>query len=207
MLWKKIPFKSVYIHGLVRNKDGQKFSKSLQNTIDPLLVIEKYGADALRLALLGGVTPGNDTVFEMEKVKYEKHFCNKLWNISRFVLQERDLLGGEKVKYTETDNKIIERAKSVRHIIAQHLQYDQFHLALEELHEYVWHEFADQILEDSKLVFKNGGTEAEARRLALINTLSIILKTSHPFMPFITEEIWQSFNKEKSLLLVERWEE
>ena len=191
----EIPFKEVYIHGLLRDKDGRKFSKSLRNGIDPMEVIEEYGADALRFGLLIGVTPGNDIRFEYERIKHAKHFMNKVWNISRFVLENIEGIDLEKNIEGKREKEILEEAEKTAENVSKYLDESKFNLAAEEVHSYVWHTFADKVIEESK-------KEGEERKRALYFTLIKILIMIHPFAPFITEVIWQRLPKKPSERLI-----
>ncbi len=185
----QVPFKKVLIHGLVRAKDGRKFSKSLNNGIDPLDMIEKYGADALRMGLIVGSAVGGDIKFDENKIKAYKLFANKLWNISRFVLGQEN--SGE-VKQ-ELKDEFEAMAKDVTKDIEEYRLY----MAGEKLYHYMWDRFAAEILEESKGKPEYGAT--------LYYLLHNSLKLLHPFMPFITEEIWGSMPATKDLLIVEPW--
>ncbi len=185
----QVPFKKVLIHGLVRAKDGQKFSKSLNNGIDPLDLIEKYGADALRMGLLVGTAIGSDVKFDESKVKGYKNFANKLWNIARFV-HTQEKTGGLKVELIEELNALIKD-------LTLDMEEYRLYLAAEKVYHYIWHRFADEIIEESKGKPEYGET--------LHHILENCLKLLHPFMPFITEEIWQSLYNDKGILMVEKW--
>ena len=190
------PFDTVLIHGLVRDALGRKMSKSLGNGIDPLLIIEKYGADALRFALATGNSPGNDMRFSDEKIESARNFVNKLWNASRFVMMNIDI---EKVELPECDklgladkwilSKLNALIKNVR------TQIDSYELgiALDELYKFVWDVFCSWYIELSKPAFMAKGTEQnKVSQNVIIYVLEAILKLLHPFIPFITEEIYQS---------------
>jgi len=205
-LISEIPFKTVYIHGLVRDDQNKKFSKSLGNTIDPLDIISKHGTDALRMSLLVAVAPGQDVKFSEEKVKAYKKFSNKLWNITRFILDnlqnlgEIDLNSAELKKLRDSNLQIKELEKIISDITADMENY-RFYLASEKIYHYTWHEFADKIIEDSK-----NKIEGRETKLMLIDILQNVLKILHPFMPFITEEIWSELPiKNKKLLMIENW--
>jgi valyl-tRNA synthetase len=186
----QVPFKKVLIHGLVRAKDGRKFSKSLNNGVEPLEMIEKYGADALRMGLIVGTAIGTDVKFDEQRVKGYKLFANKVWNITRFVLsQER---GGE----IKEDLKKEFDAMAAE--VTDDMEHYRVHLAIEKLYHYVWDRFAAEIIEESK------GKPEYSETLYYI--LEKSLKLLHPFMPFITEEIWSSLpEKESELLMVAPW--
>ncbi|MCB9806171.1 valine--tRNA ligase [Candidatus Nomurabacteria bacterium] len=205
-----IPFKSVYLHGLVRDEKGRKMSKSLGNIIDPLEVSEKYGADAVRLSLIIGVGPGSDSNMSENKIKAYKKFANKLWNISRFVIENTSDIEYTKdfSAYSPADKTIIDSQKEILKEVTEDIENYRLYLAGEKLYHYVWHEFADIILEESKNIFEKGTSEEIiSRKNLLLNSLTNILKALHPFTPFVTEEIWQSLpqNKEKNILMVEKW--
>lgn len=183
------PFKKVMFHGLVRDKSGRKFSKSLGNGIDPLEIIEKYGADALRMGLLVGTAIGNDVKFDESKVKGYKNFANKLWNITRFILtQERS---GELKKDLTEEFDVL--AKDITNDMENY----RFYLAAEKLYHYIWHRLADEIIEESK---KDSSILPTTYYL-----LQNCLKLLHPFMPFVTEEIWQELKNGESMLMIETW--
>jgi valyl-tRNA synthetase len=202
-----IPFKTVYLNGIVRDAKGQKFSKSLGNGIDPLDVAREFGADAGRMALIYSTAPGTDSKISNDKIKGYKHFANKLWNITRFVLTNtRDITPEVSFsKWSDADNTLIqEREKLVSEVTKEFDEY-MFHISAEKIYQYVWTRFADVILEESKKIFTDGTeTEKISRKQFLRHTLEVSLKLIHPFMPFVTEEIWQSMDK-KNLLMTERW--
>ena len=183
------PFKKVLIHGLVRAKDGRKFSKSLNNGVDPLDMIEQYGADALRMGLIVGAAIGSDVKFDEQKIKGYKHFSNKLWNITRFVLAAEsagDIKPDLKAEFDAMAQEVTDDMENYR-----------IHLAAEKLYHYLWGRFAAEIIEESKGKPEYGAT--------LYYILENSLKLLHPFMPFVTEEIWKDMPSRKDLLMVERW--
>ncbi|MEX2029023.1 MAG: valine--tRNA ligase [Candidatus Paceibacterota bacterium] len=189
----EIPFKTVYLHGMLRDAKGQKFSKSLDNGIDPIKVIEEYGADALRMSMIVGIGPGADAKFDIQKVKAYSKFANKLWNIARFVLENTE---GEKLESGFSErNQFDEALRAERQALLEDVTTDmenlRFYLAAEKLYHYTWHTLADKIIEESKVILEKGTQEEKARRQQfLLHTLNKILKALHPFMPFVTEEIW-----------------
>jgi valyl-tRNA synthetase len=213
-----IPFKTVYIHGLVLDGKGRKMSKSLGNSLDPLLMIEKFGTDATRLALIIGTGPGNDSKFSEEKARGYKHFANKIWNITRFVLSSTiDLnwaaLGTTGVdsavlpSYTTTDQKVFDDFAVFMKEVNTEMENYRYHLAAEKLYHYMWHTFADVVIEDAKkkLASTDATERASAQRL-LAEILVSSLKMLHPFIPFVTEEIWSLMPiPNKQLLIVEKW--
>jgi len=197
-----IPFYNIYIHGILRDEKGQKFSKSLNNGVDPLDMIKKYGCDALRLSLLSGITPGNDARFYTEKVEGARNFVNKLWNISRYVLgQIGEIEGNVELPKARSlsDEWIINRLHTVIKEIEELFDRYDFSLASEKLRDFTWSDFADWYLEIAKIE----GDKQEVLRYVLVN----ILKLWHPFIPFVTEEIWQEVFGGKKFLMVEKWPE
>lgn len=185
----EIPFRTVYLHGLVRDESRRKMSKSLGNIIDPLDMIKKYGTDALRMALIFNAAPGTDSVLSEAKIKGMKNFANKLWNITRFVI-DKDKTGELKDDLVTEFNALVKEA-------TLDLESFRLHLAAEKIYHYVWHRFADEIIEESK------GKEGYGATLHYI--LENSLKLLHPFMPFITEKIWQEIKDGQSILMVEPW--
>ena len=184
----KVPFHTVYLHGLVNDAQGKKMSKSKGNVIDPLVLTEKYGTDALRMTLIVGNTPGTDLSLREEKIKGYKNFANKIWNIARFVLSQE--------KSGKPDKKLVSEFDKIAKDVTADMESYRFYIAAEKIYAYVWHRFADEIIEESKKLPISSAT--------LYYILENSLKLLHPFMPFITEEIWQELNKE-NLLLVETW--
>jgi valyl-tRNA synthetase len=187
----EIPFKTVYLHGLVRDKDGRKISKSLGNNIDPLDMSAKYGMDAVRMSLVIGQAPGTDSKIAEDKIKGYKNFANKVWNISRFVLSQE--------RIGELKQDLVDEFNAVAQEITGDLDNYRVHLAAEKIYHYVWHRFADEILEESK--------SKKGYGMTLYYILENSLKLLHPFMPFVTEEIWQLMPHENArpLLMVEKW--
>lgn len=185
----QIPFKTVYLHGTVRDQQGRKMSKSLGNGIDPIDVAAEFGADAGRMALIVGNTPGMDTKIWKDKIKAYKLFANKVWNIARFVLSQ------------ENTGEIMPALKDEFDAMAQDITKDieeyRIYMAAEKLYHYIWDRFASQIIEESKNKPEYGAT--------LYYLLENSLKLLHPFMPFVTEEIWASMPSKTSLIMVEQW--
>jgi valyl-tRNA synthetase len=199
----EIPFKTVFLHGILRDKNGKKFSKSSGNNIDPAETIEKYGADALRMSLISGTSSGNDSNYDENKVKGYKNFANKVWNITRFILENTK---DHPASDPDVSNSLIEEFKKIVEDITSDMNNYRFHLAAEKIYQYIWHRFADEILEESKKIIKEGGDEAKNRKNALLAIWTNCLKILHPFMPFVTEEIWSMLPlKNKKLLIVEKW--
>jgi len=204
----EVPFKTVYLHGLVRNADGSKMSKS-QGAIDPILMCEKYGTDAVRMSLISATGPGNDTKMSEDKIRAYKNFTNKLWNITRFVLTSTE---GENYdeKFTEfsiDDQKLLKEQDALIKEINSEMEGFKYYLVAEKVYAYVWHEFADIILENSKSIFKDGNdADKKSRRQFLLRTLVRFLKILHPFIPFVTEEIWRDMPiVDKKPLIIESW--
>jgi len=213
----QIPFQNVYLHGLVRDKDGKKISKSLGNNVDPLDLIEKYGADAVRMALIVGTGPGNDSKVQDDKFKAYKNFANKIWNITRFVLENTsdfdkslelvDIYHKDYKKYAFYSSNLEKFNEHIKDVTLDMENY-RFYLAAEKIYHYVWHTFADSILEVSKEDLKKGMETKWVVQYTLRHILETSLKLLHPFMPFITEEIWSNIPQtEKQLLLVTKWPE
>lgn len=205
----EIPFKNVYLHGLVRDGQGRKMSKSLGNALDPLELSEKYGADAVRMSLIIGTGPGNDSRMSEDKIRAYKNYANKLWNITRFVLSNTSgFRYDEKFKdYADKDIELIkERDKLIKEISKEMDEY-KFYLVGEKIYQYTWSRFADVIIEESKSIFMGDDNKAkDSRAQFLLDTLIKILKVLHPFMPFVTEEIWSMMPiLNKRLLMVEKW--
>jgi valyl-tRNA synthetase len=203
-----IPFKTVYLHGLVRDEKGKKMSKSLGNVIDPLGMIEKYGSDATRISLIIGNAPGNDLKISENKIKGYKNFSNKIWNITRFVLNSiegADL--NKNPELTEKDTSLLKEFGDLTKELNEDMDNFRYYLAGEKLYHYTWHTFADIILEESKAILKDGTAQEKiSRQWTLMEILRKILILLHPFMPFITEEIWMTiFKKDKASLIVEKW--
>ena len=211
-----IPFETVYLHGMILDKHGKKMDKSRPETaIDPLDMISNYGADAIRISLIIGTGPGNDIKLSEDKIRGYKHFSNKIWNATRFVLenvedadldQKPTLTKKDKSWLKELDNKVKEVTKDIEEY--------KFYLAGEKLYHYFWHTFADVIIEESKKILNEGtNEEKKSAQYTLYTILTTLLKMLHPFMPFITEEIWQilinadkkPINTDKELLMVEKW--
>lgn len=206
----EVPFRTVYLHGLVRDAKGRKMSKSLDNIIDPLEMIDKYGGDATRLSLIIGTGPGNDLKLSEDKVRGYKNFANKLWNITRFVLESTDGVAFDPsfADFGETDAKLFGGFKSLLREISKEMEEYKFYLVAEKLYHYAWHEFADKILEESKGILKDGDSQSRnSRAQLLLLILDELLKVLHPFMPYVTEEIWQEIRGGKSILMVEKWPE
>lgn len=185
----KAPFATVYLHGLVRDIEGRKMSKSLGNVVDPVDYIEKYGADALRMALVVGTTAGNDSKISEEKVVGYRNFANKVWNIARFVLTHSLKIKNQKLKIKNKDDQwILDELKKTGNLVTQYLGNYRLSLAGEELYDFIWHKFADIYIEKTK-------DRRDDAQSTLLYVLQESLKLLHPFMPFVTETIWQEARK------------
>lgn len=207
----KTPFKKVYLHGMVRDKHGKKMSKSKGNVIAPSEIQERYGTDALRMGLVVNNAPGTDMNLDPDKVNAYKKFANKIWNITRFVLDATgDFNTNTTVTLTEADTAIRSRLHQVAAEITQYMNKDRFDLASEKMYQYVWTELADKVLEESKPILAGDDTQAKiARQIVLIECLTTSLKMLHPYMPFITETIWQqlpsNIKGDEKMLIVAKW--
>ena len=206
----QIPFKNVYLHGLVRDEKNRKMSKSLGNTIDPLTMIEKYGADATRLSLIIGAAPGNDLPLSENKIKGYKNFANKIWNISRFILTHTsDFDTGMQVSYSDRDKEILQDLHAAVADATGEIEKFNLYLAGEKSYHYIWHELADKVLEESKEILQGEDVAArQARQAVLTECLVTSLKLLHPFMPFVTETIWQelpSHMRDADMLMIAKW--
>lgn len=202
-----VPFKTVYLHGLVRDAQGRKISKSLGNNIDPVDMITKYGADAVRLSLIIGTGPGNDSKMSEDKIRAYKNFANKIWNASRFVMENTENTSlDSKPELTDMYAEYIATFHDTLKEITDDIDNFRFYLAGEKLYHYFWHTFADIIIEKSKTDIQTGtDSEKISARYALLYILTNSLKALHPFMPFVTEEIWGLIPEHKHMLMVESW--
>ena len=208
---KEIPFKHVFIHGLVRDSQGRKMSKSLGNGINPLEVIEEYGADALRFTLVTGNTPGNDMRFYMERVEANRNFANKIWNASKFVLMNLEGFDESFVPsaedYTLADKWILEEYNKTVTNITNNL--DKFELgeAASAVYDFIWNTYCDWYIELAKprLYNKEGGCDRQTAQYLLVSILRHMMELLHPFMPFVTEHIWQHLPHEGESIMVAPW--
>ncbi len=204
-----IPFDYVYYHGMVLDAKGQKMSKSKGNVIDPLTLTDKYGTDAFRIGMVVGNTPGTSLALSEDKIRAYKNYANKLWNITRFILSSI-----EDIKYDQNFNQYqvrekelnIEKNDLIKNISKEMDEY-KFYLVGEKIYQYTWARFADIIIEESKTIISEGTDQEKlSRQHFLLSTLVDILKILHPFMPFVTEEIWSMMPvDDKKLLIVEHW--
>ena len=188
----KVPFRHVYLHGLVRDVSRQKMSKSKGNVVNPIELLTRYGTDALRMGLIIGNTPGADSALSETKIKGYKHFANKIWNVARFVLERADEIEfTERPVLTEGDAARLKEFSTLAEDVTVDLNEFRFHLAGEKLYHYFWHTFADTIIEESKARLKEDSDTRQSTLFALLSILTRSLVLLHPFMPFITETLWQ----------------
>lgn len=207
-----IPFDTVLIHGLVRDAEGRKMSKSLGNGVDPLDVIDQYGADALRFMLVTGNAPGNDIRFQIEKVESARNFANKIWNASRFVMMnlDKDIMSKYKDNrsYSEADKWILSRLNTIVKEVTDNLEKYEIGIASQKLYDFIWTEFCDWYIELVKPVLYGG---EEAQKGVTFNVLYKVLTSSlqllHPIMPFITEEIYTHLAVEYESITISKWPE
>ena len=214
-----VPFHKVLFTGMVRDMKGRKFSKTLGNGIDPIEIAHKFGMDAGRMSLIFGTAPGTDSKIDENKIKGYKHFANKIWNVTRFILTAteglNDTANNPHVNFTNADLALIEKRNEIFKSISTNIDNLKIHIVAEDLYNYTWKEFADIILEDSKEIFAdvdNLSAESIAKKKSrakfLLETLGLIVKTLHPFMPHVTQEIWSLLPAElktRELLMTEQW--
>ena len=204
----EVPFDTVLIHGLVRDAQGQKMSKSLGNGIDPLEVIDQYGADALRFMLATGNAPGNDMRYIDDKVKAARNFANKLWNASRFImmnLPEDFKFTGLPENLTIEDTWVISKFNQLAKEVNTNLEAFELGVACSKLYDFIWDIFCDWYIELTKPRIQAGGQAKESAQAVLVWTMQGMLKLLHPFMPFITEEIWQVLVNDGSMIMLESY--
>ena len=203
----QVPFDTVLIHGLVRDELGRKMSKSLGNGIDPLEVIDKYGADALRFTLANGNSPGNDMRYSDKKVEASRNFANKLWNAARFILMNLD--GSEQAELPEElaleDKWVLSLYNDLVREVTDNLERFELGIAVQKLYDFIWDVFCDWYIELAKIRLQKGVEPAQCAKRVLIYVMSNVLKLLHPFMPFVTEEIWQSLPHEGESIMVSAW--
>jgi valyl-tRNA synthetase len=204
-LGKQSPFHTVYLHGMVNDAQGKKMSKSKGNVINPLDLTSKYGTDALRMGLIVGNTPGMDLSLREDKIKGYKNFANKIWNISRFILENTE--GAPSASsFTEADITLRAELDALITDVTSDMDAYRMYLAAEKIYHYTWHRLADEILEDSKKLFVGTDEVAkESRKVLLLSLLTDVLALLHPFMPYVTEEIWQSVPHSQGMLMVSAW--
>ena len=203
---KEVPFKTVFFHGLVRDAQGRKMSKSLGNGIDPLEVIAQYGADALRFTLVTGISPGNDTRFSTERVEASRNFANKLWNASRFILMN---IEGKEVKnelparLATEDKWIVSAFNRVAKEVNENLEKFELGIAAQKLYDFLWDQFCDWFIEIAKIRLTGDDEQAAQEvRQVLVWVMTRTLAMLNPFMPYITEEIWQTMPHDGEALIV-----
>ena len=202
----KSPFKTVLIHGLVRDSQGRKMSKSLGNGVDPLEEIDKYGADALRFMLATGNSPGNDMRYMTDKVEASRNFANKLWNAARFLLMnfaDHDIPLSLPEELTLEDKWILSRYNELVQAVTDNLEKFELGIAVSKLYDFIWDNFCDWYIELCKSRLQGEG--ADSARRVLLYVMTGMLKLLHPFMPFITEEIWQTLPHEGDSLMISEW--
>jgi valyl-tRNA synthetase len=203
------PFHTVFFHGLVRDAQGRKMSKSLGNGIDPLEIIDKYGADALRFTLVTGISPGNDMRFSDERVESSRNFANKIWNASRFILMNidgHDVTNELPADLALEDKWIIDSFNRVTKEITENLEHFELGLAVQKLYDFLWDEFCDWYIEIAKIRLNSEDEKAAQNvRQVLVWVMSGTLQLLHPFMPYITEEIWQTLPHEGEAIVVSKW--
>ncbi|WP_313342120.1 valine--tRNA ligase [Sedimentibacter sp.] len=204
------PFKHVFIHGLVRDAEGRKMSKSLGNGIDPLEIIDQFGADALRFMLMTGISPGNDTRFNNDRLESSRNFANKLWNASRFVLMniDGDLIDESLAEnnYKTEDKWIISRVNKAAKEVTENMDKFELGMAAQRVYDFIWNEYCDWYIEIVKpRLYGEEGTDKDTARFVLIKVLKNMLKLLHPFMPFITEEIWSYLPNVDKRLIRAQW--
>ena len=201
---KEEPFKTVFIHGLVRDSQGRKMSKSLGNGIDPLEMAEKYGADALRFNLITGNSPGNDMRFYVEKCEAMRNFCNKIWNASRFVMMNLTVEDNRLPETLETEDKwILSKLNQVIKEVCDNMDSFELGVAAGKIYDFIWDSYCDWYIELTKPRLNGDDEKAkENAQRVLLYVLTEILKLLHPFMPFITEEIWQALPHEGEALMI-----
>ena len=204
----KSPFETVFIHGIVRDAQGRKMSKSLGNGIDPLKVIDEYGADALRFTLATGNSPGNDMRFVEEKVKASRNFANKIWNATRFILMNLsdEIDKPELPQRLQTEDKwILSKLNTLIKEVTENLERFELGIAVQKLYDFIWDVLCDWYIELTKSRIQAGGESAKSAQQVLIYVMNQCLKLLHPIMPFITEEIWQAIPNDCESIMVAPW--
>ncbi len=208
----KVPFHHVLIHGLVRDSQGRKMSKSLGNGIDPLEIIDQYGADALRLTLITGNAPGNDMRFYMERVEASRNFANKVWNASRFIMMnlEKAEVPGEmpKDQLTAADKWILSKVNTLAKEVTENMDKYELGIAVQKVYDFIWEEFCDWYIEMVKPRLYNDGDTTKSAALWTLKTVLVNApKLLHPYMPFITEEIFCTLQSEEESIMISKWPE
>ena len=207
----EVPFDTVLIHGLVRDSQGRKMSKSLGNGIDPLEVIDKYGADALRFTLITGNAPGNDMRFYWEKVEASRNFANKVWNASRFIMMnmpEDDIENVDVSELTDADKWILSKVNTLAKDVTENLDKYEIGVAAAKLYDFIWEEFCDWYIEMVKpRLYNDEDTTKKAALYTLKEVLTVSLKLLHPYMPFVTEEIFCTLQNKEESIMISKWPE
>ena len=204
------PFDTVLFHGLVRDSQGRKMSKSLGNGIDPLEIIEEYGADALRFTLITGNAPGNDMRFYMERVEASRNFANKVWNASRFIMMNLDKAEGELTSdnLTQADKWILSKVNKLTKEVTSNMEDFELGIAVQKVYDFIWEEFCDWYIEMVKPRLYNDTDETKTAALWTLKTVLIqSLKLLHPYMPFITEEIFCNLQETEESIMISNWPE
>ena len=212
----EVPFKTVIFHGLVRDSEGRKMSKSLGNGIDPLEIIDKYGADALRLTLITGNAPGNDMRFYNERVEASRNFANKVWNASRFMLMNFEQAAEKGISIdavelkdlTQADKWILSKVNTLAKEATENMDKFELGIAVQKIYDFIWEEFCDWYIEMVKPRLYSDTDETKAAALWTLKTVLIqALKLLHPYMPFITEEIFCNVQNEEESIMISAWPE
>ena len=207
----KAPFSTVLFHGLVRDSQGRKMSKSLGNGIDPLEVIDKYGADALRLTLITGNAPGNDMRFYWERVEASRNFANKVWNASRFImmnLEGMEITEPSKDQLKPADKWILSRVNTLAKDVTENMDKFELGIAVQKVYDFIWDEFCDWYIEIAKVRTYKKDENKESANAALWTLKTVLtqaLKLLHPYMPFITEEIYCTLHPEEETIMLSDW--
>ena len=203
------PFETVLIHGLVRDELGRKMSKSLGNGVDPLEVVEEYGADALRFSLVMGVSPGNDTRYSRDKVEAARNFANKVWNASRFVLMNvNERKEFDPAKLETADKWVLSRLQEAIRDVSDHMEDGDFGLAATKIYDFAWSEFCDWYIELSKSrLLGEDGESKDTVKAVLLYVIENLLKLLHPFMPFLTEQVYKYLPDSEGFLMLQKWPE
>ena len=209
----EVPFNTVLIHGLVRDSQGRKMSKSLGNGIDPLEVIDKYGADALRLTLITGNAPGNDMRFYWERVENSRNFANKVWNASRFIMMNLDGVDIKEPSADElhtSDKWILSKLNTLTKDVTENMDKYELGIAVQKVYDFIWDEFCDWYIEIAKVRTYKKEEDASSANAALWTLKTVLinaLKLLHPYMPFITEEIFCTLQSEEETIMLSKWPE
>lgn len=206
----KSPFEKVLIHGLIRDAEGRKMSKSLGNGIDPLEIIDKYGADALRLTLITGNAPGNDMRFYLERVEASRNFANKVWNASRFIMMNFEkaevMETMEPAQLTQADKWILSKVNTLAKDVTENMEKFELGIAVQKIYDFIWEEFCDWYIEMVKPRLYNDTDETKAAALYTLKKVLIdSLKLLHPYMPFITEEIFCTLQSREESIMISEW--